>query len=451
MAEVSGGGKLRPDPEIGGETKKFPKIVYNEQVTKMFELSIPMLINELGLDIKSTPELKMDEDTSSRVDWISEIDEDEIDPLEFYDSDAFDENIEIGEDQRDESFSSEPSEDFFQYAWRRLEEDFNADDEEDKSIINQIAEILEKFETENFTISNVPEELKHWFEALYREFPENIVFESEQYEKHAEIIFYWHGNDIEYDIDLGFLDRISINSDKKNSMILSDKMSLSQFQLFIEERRMMMTLLAMLLVEKQSAFFKAPNIRVAVEKLKGLQQVDFIEYLKSVGIKKDKSIISRLIMDKWFSVPFQKGYLPLSLLFYDKNTFDIGVLQAIIELHVLKNKQAPLKRVDQLVVLKILTGRETGSKTISLHLHPPLREIFPGTDEYHYSLGIKGKRGRKSEKQSINDSDLTKLINTVGFNLGILDKEITKKSVNEIRAEAENKEKEQNAKKEIIV
>jgi hypothetical protein len=324
-----------------------------------------------------------------------------------------------------------------------MEEDFDPFDDVDD--IRRIAEILERIDSDKFSTSDVPGDLRQWFGDLLDEFSSRRSFGSEPAKPQADIIFYWNNSEICYEINLGFLDRISLN--KTIEIKEPVQLSLSGFHFppallpsLIRARGNGLSLMARVLIEKQAAFIRAEDLNTALERLRSIRQGEVLEYLKrEYTLERKKTWASRVIDNKWVTVPFSDELFPLSL-FFDEHIGAINVLRKAIELHVIKGKNSALNAPDQLVLLKVLCGKETASRTVRKTLWPRLQEIYSEKKEEWEKLGISGKAGRPPSNQTISASGLSDLINKVSKELELL-KTVSVEDVKEFRKVIEEKEK----------
>lgn len=407
-------------------------------ISSFLEFSTEDLRAKLLPQIENNPSLVIDELDFYWERMTSEPDEEEEDSQDAYDPPEMEEDIEEGEGGADLRRLFEPTEGFIQYAHRRIEEDFDEGD-----IKERIKNILKNIDFNMLSMTDIPEDLRQWFENLFNEYPYGSSFGKKTVGKKADIIFYLNNSKICYEINLGFLDHIKL--DKNTERIIPISFSGFEFSpdllpYIINSRREALILMALFLIEKQESFFKAKDLNTALERLRSIDQKEVIMYLKEkYNLEKDKTWVSRVVNNKWIQAPFSDRLFPL-MVFFDEHIGAINVLKKAIDLHVIRDRNPPLNATDQLVILKALCGKKTGSRTIRKTLWPRLRQIYSGKDEKWEELGISGRAGRPKVNQKISDADLSNLINRINENLD-LQKNISENEIKELRKEIETIEK----------
>ena len=376
--------------------------------------------------------------------------EEEADFEDLYDPPDMEANIETGEGGIEHVFIQEETENFFQYALRQIDEDFDpADDAID---ISKISEILKDFKPDGFSLSDVPEDLQPWFDSLLKEFPSWRNQISNALEPSADIIFQKMGREIHYDINLGILDRIRINKpsgiiNPMNLSIIKYDFSPALMHSLIQARRNGLCLLARFLMEKQAAFLQADDLCSAIERLRSIRQFDFLEYANqretkpALGFNENKgeSWATRVVKNKWIKTPFSEDLFPAKF-FFNEYIEPINVLRKAIEIQVIKNNKTPLKAPEQCAILRALCGQKTQSQTIRKTLWPLLQKFYP--EQEWQGHGIAGVPGRPSTKNQIDDSDLAELINLINNELKLSCTQFSEGDVKSIREEIHFMEKE---------
>lgn len=409
-------------------------VAFMTRQSAVLELSSVEIENLLSAQLAVHPMVVTDEDniTQGGRSALSD-EEDEWNLEEFYDSPDMEENIETGEGETDTSFFSEPSEDFWQYAWRRWEEEFDPDD--DKEVKKDIRKILEYLESTNFSTSFPSEDLlqkyknyRLWFDDLQSNYPGGDSDFPEAPTKHADIIINWDGSNLDYEIDLGFLDRIIIN----NSVATDQQIFIGNYEIYpaqlpllVEARRAGLILLAEYLIKTQVAFFKAHDFNTALERLRSDYQKNLADYFlacvdsdqKERKPKQKEDWASRIIKNKWVKAPFHNDLIPVKL-FFDEKIGVLNVLKKALELRVFQDSKKWIAAPAQVMILRALDIRDIKERQVRNYNNKYLKIMHPEA-----LTGIK----------KISDSELTDLINRIGKALDIIDSEFEVEDIIKLR------------------
>ncbi len=436
--------RVRIKKETGPDQRTVQKVIGWTSAGKsvksdILELSLSELDNKLRTQLAVRFMEQFGDDTSSSGFRTALREEEELDAENHYDPPEMESETETGEGGESSGYISEPVENFWQYIWRRLDEDYG--EEEDKVFYDYIANCLRKWQSYDFSLrdirndlKNIRDDLKIWFEELLDEFPSHESDTIELRDNKADIVFYSKKSGVSYEINLGLLEQYSqgqsIKGKREIPLTIKEGYSFlpEQIPVLIHHRREGMKLMAEFLKEKYANYIRNTDFET-LKNLRPSKQKDFLDYCKDHGYKKDTSWVSRLVKNKLIKLSFYDEPVSLNIFFSgdEKKIEVISVLKNMIELHIQKGGNPPLTSRDQLVIVKLLCDAEIKERNLRLTYWKELQKEY--TEERWIEYGIKGKKGAPSRNQSISDEGLTKLINDIRDELSIPKKSFTKEDI----------------------
>ncbi|MBM4305194.1 MAG: hypothetical protein FJ115_00070 [Deltaproteobacteria bacterium] len=334
--------------------------------------------------------------------------EEEKDVVDCYDRPCMKlDDIETGNSNDAEPHLPDACESFFTYAFRKLEERFWPS--QDYKLREKIEKNLEKWQAPDRLppFTEMEPELRAWFSNIFEQFtgkmnPEREIDLSTRSE--VDLIFFLkEDGQIDYRINLGFLDRLHIHSQyvaKKVHFPLSSRFSVTGPQLtqLIAARRRALRVMAKFLIQEQSEFLKAKDEDVAFTRLVPKNQSAFTQFANRNGLKIEKTRTTRVINNKWIRAPFSRSTWPLKIFFGEvaaKLNEKQDILMKAFEIHVIRGGRPALTAPDQTFILQQLWKKsEVNEQQIRKTLWPKIRKIYP--KERWNDLRIAGGTGERS-------------------------------------------------------
>ena len=332
-----------------------------------------------------------------------------LDEDEQYDSPGEEEDLETGEGVPTIPPGIDPVEDWFSYAYRRLQEDFG--DALEPAEMERLEEITERIAQADPIPDDLPQPIRQWFIRLLKENPMESRIVPDKMEQQAEIVFFFSDGKLDFDLDFGNLDRLSQKQRFDPVVLLTGGYCrLSWLIRSLERRRTIFQLLAQFLMERQETFLRATNLPQALTLRKVLSQQSFLQYLESHGENVDQANASRMIQGKLFLTPFSRRSLPLSL-FFSNQSDAIALLKRAIDLHVIQNKKRPFSSAQQVFLLERLGIGSFSTQQLRQTLWKALQSIYPGSEDQWYGLGIIGRRGKPPKGHFASEAQMVALMN----------------------------------------
>ena len=428
---------IRNRPSVGATPEGQIKAgVDRANAAIMMEMSSAALSYDLSLHASTHPCLSQTYDEIGTGNIRDVDDEETFSEIEMLDTPDWEENIEYGEGAepyQNQHYTLAAEEDFWQYAWRKWSEDFDSSD--DKTVAADIARVLGKLEENNFSVRNLPQDLlkkfdkfRSWFDELREICPLPEVELSSSTSREADIIFSREGTEIKFEVNLGLIDRLWFNGSKKSDIIIlgGRKIPIWSLSYIRELRRRNLFLLARYLLEKQADFFTADSSESAFYFIKPDMQKHFAEHLQKLNEgEKNKdtskaSWASRVIHNKSIQPPFVGENIPASL-FFDKIIPVMNVLTTALEITVFEQQKTWIAAPVQRIILGSLGIAQIENRMVA-NYNTKLKKIYPAAFQ-----------SKQRSNKSVDDTELTSLINEVGKRLKYLDKEMTELEVGIIR------------------
>ena len=396
--------KKRARTELAPEKSELAKSVFAQRAM-VLELSaaetaekiIPQLVPDISDD-----EFEPNQENSS----IGKEDDDDEDEFDVYEPAAVGTNIEYGEGMETSEFQEEFPEGFLEYAWRRMDEDFEPEEDYERSLIS---EVLEKWTPPYipFRLAQEVEFLRPWFENLSEEYPAGNIEEHDDYPLNTDIRFHISDSEIVYEIDSGQPNHLRYAGGTGKGIDIgfdyfhNGRTYVSSSRIFeqeIAQRVRGLEWIAQYLIDNQRDFIMAPNFPTALLRMRTCQQKDFLEFVNQNfakgKYKKDGFWVSRLIKNKWVLFPFSEEPIALVSMF-DEHIEKIKILWKLFEVHVKRGGGPPLTGENQAWFLNEILGDRKDRKKINAQqvrktLWPKLRLMYP--KDMHPSLRIEGEQ-----------------------------------------------------------
>lgn len=406
------GTKKIPGSQGPNEKKRFINID-PARVGQMLGLSLVEIESELKPLWDAIPYMQNAEDLHQTPGYLRKTMED-IDEEEFYDTPDMEKNIETDwVDDLLQEPASEPSEDFLQYAWRKWEEDFFVTRDEKAE---RVAVILDSWSTTNapLILDEQDQDLQSWFDLVMKECPGRAQKKQKRIVPQPDIIFSIssEGN-INYEINLGYLDQISVSPDMYEYAVpwgIYD-IPLGIVNNLRKTRRDALSLMGEYLIEKQNQFICSETMDKALKKLKPRMQNDFIEFAKQKKIKKEKTWANRVIANKMVKLPFSNQLFPLAFFFNNMTMPKLICLQKAFDLHIIKGGKKPLTSLDQTKILQALSFNDINDQQVRHTLWKHLQQIYP--PDLWESLKIVGDAGKTKTDDHLPKDELDELIKKI--------------------------------------
>jgi len=392
---------------------------------QMLELSLTEIETKLKPLWDALPYIQKAEDLYPEAGYLRKLRED-IDEEDFYDTPDMEQNIENdwAEDVVNGS-AAEASEDFLQYAWRMWEEDFviTRDEKADR-----IAEVLKLWKPpySMLTLDPDDEDLRPWFDLIREECPGLQSVKQKRANPQPDIIFSVNSSgDINYEVNLGYLDQLLINrsvdsSDCKIPWVKKD-IPLGVLNNLRQARRDALSLMSEFLIENQKQFLCSENLEKAAIRLRPKMQKDFVEFSLQKKLRKDKSWGSRVIANKMVKIPFSNQLFPLAF-FFDMALPKLICLQKAFDIHIIQGQNKPLSSLDQVKILRALSFKDINEQQVRKTLWLDLQQLY--TPNLWERLKIVGTAGKPKEGEHLPKNDLKKLVQKIAkiYSLSINEK-----------------------------
>ncbi len=373
-------------------------------------------------------DLELDEDIREGIEWFDLLEIPEFEPnddtRDDYDSDV---SGEIGE-----------AEDLNSYASRRRIADFEGEDANTRGLV---IDLLEKkyqpvFSTDTVDKKSppVPVWFQTWLNDVVRDYGSatDVNLGSGLQSNVPDIIFYYDGEELKYEINMGILDKILIPHDAVGNINITkgSGVPVSILRYFIAKRKAALGILAEYLMQVQKKAIIAQSIPELMMNMNSIQQKDYIAYTQVLRLedssvsapanpdtkkeyKKLKEFVSRTIKGKYIQLPFSEVPIPVVAFFDDPvinlelNKSALKVLKIAFDIHVNTNKGNPLTTSEQAVIISKVLDTQYDTDQVRKTLWKALRK------EYHKdqwtTLKIIGKGGRTPDGLKLSDKDLEKL------------------------------------------
>ena len=408
-------------PKIAGEAAAW-QVANRAQKTTIVAISRPELDHWVKTELIWEPAIEMTPDDLQMAP--PPMDDVILDPEEFYDSPHMEENIEVGEEGAAPlPIEEEQCEDFFQFACERMEIDF------DQTQWLQLTRILGQFDSNEITLSEVPEEYRTWLKGLLEEFGWEKGGRDETYPARADIIYFIREGELDYEIDLGFLDRIRVNRNMgsigQSKLVLNNnEIPLFVLPNLIQWRRFSLGILGDYLLRNQRKFLLSPNLRTGLNVICSDEQKSLGEYYTAVmkpktnkpRKKQGEEWASHLLDNTFIKVPFQEEPLP-GRFFFDTRIETLNVLKRVVAYQLARTGKT-LSAPAMAVILKVLGVKDCKARNIRKTYIPELTNLFPGYE------GLGAAR--------ISSDALAALISAVGKDMGLIDSDPDSEMIEDI-------------------